>query len=354
MVDYILTSLLLLGLLFSVVYKAKAHPDGNQYFFDKMNTNAMRGFWCIIVILVHVPAAYQNKIQDMAGSFAYIGVTFFFLTSAFGLTTGLKNNPNGKYCFWRRRFPALLIPSFLANLFVAGMLLLLTGEKKSIGSIFHINSWVMWLMFCYVVFWLSHILCDNSNICEFIQDAVIILTSLVLYFLRNGEIIDISFWPTEIWGFIWGSLLARHLTKFVAFTRQQWLKKCILTCIAALFLGILYLKFKTIVFWGEYLLKIGLGIAITLFILQLNIRFSISNKYAAFLGSISFEIYLIHDAVMSVIGTLFPQAPSGIFIIVSVVTSIVTAYIIHKCVVILIAQVYKIRWFQVKGTNPAE
>ena len=59
--------------------------DTDGHFFNKENSNALRGFWCLIVILVHVPVAYQNRIQDMIGSFAYIGVTFFFMTSAYGL-----------------------------------------------------------------------------------------------------------------------------------------------------------------------------------------------------------------------------------------------------------------------------
>lgn len=41
------------------------------------DTTFLKGFWCIIVVLVHVPVAYQNRIQDILGSFAYVGVTFF-------------------------------------------------------------------------------------------------------------------------------------------------------------------------------------------------------------------------------------------------------------------------------------
>lgn len=46
--------------------------DTDSHFFNKENSNALRGFWCLIVVLVHVPGAYQNRIQDIIGSFAYI------------------------------------------------------------------------------------------------------------------------------------------------------------------------------------------------------------------------------------------------------------------------------------------
>ena len=81
MITYAIMALIMLFLAFELLYKAEYMPEGN-HLFDKQNSNAMRGFWCVIVILVHIPAAYQNRLQDMLGSFAYIGVTFFFMTSA--------------------------------------------------------------------------------------------------------------------------------------------------------------------------------------------------------------------------------------------------------------------------------
>lgn len=71
---YAIMGLVLLFMAFILIYKAKLTKD-TSHFFNLTNTTAMRGFWCIIVILVHIPAVYQNRIQDLMGSFAYIGVT---------------------------------------------------------------------------------------------------------------------------------------------------------------------------------------------------------------------------------------------------------------------------------------
>ena len=67
-----------------VIFRAKYNPE-KKNFFDLKDTTVLKGLFCIIVVLVHVPAQYQNSIQDAIGSFAYIGVTFFFMTSSFGL-----------------------------------------------------------------------------------------------------------------------------------------------------------------------------------------------------------------------------------------------------------------------------
>lgn len=67
---YAIMGLVLLFMAFILIYKAKLTKD-TSHFFNLTNTTAMRGFWCIIVILVHIPAVYQNRIQDLMGSFAY-------------------------------------------------------------------------------------------------------------------------------------------------------------------------------------------------------------------------------------------------------------------------------------------
>ena len=47
-------ALFLAGLLMVGV---KYSPDGSD-FFNRENSGALRGFWCLIIVLVHVPAAY--------------------------------------------------------------------------------------------------------------------------------------------------------------------------------------------------------------------------------------------------------------------------------------------------------
>lgn len=91
----------------------------------------------------------------MIGSFAYIGVTFFFMTSAYGLRLQLGNNPEKVNTFWRNRLPKLLIPCVVVNLFSV-ILKLWTKEEVQLIELVKINDWVMWLMICYIFFWMSY------------------------------------------------------------------------------------------------------------------------------------------------------------------------------------------------------
>ena len=127
--------------------------DTDSHFFNKENSNALRGFWCLVVVLVHIPAAYQNRIQDLIGSFAYIGVTFFFMTSAYGLRLSIDKSSN-KY-FWRIRLPKLLIPCLVVN--ILGIAIsFIRGDEISIWSLISINDWVLWLLVCYFIFWITY------------------------------------------------------------------------------------------------------------------------------------------------------------------------------------------------------
>lgn len=151
MITYAIMALIMLFLAFELLYKAEYMPEGN-HLFDKQNSNAMRGFWCVIVILVHIPAAYQNRLQDMLGSFAYIGVTFFFMTSAYGLRLSIAKNPDSLKYFWRKRLPKLLIPMLLVNI-VSLIYHLVEGKGISFSTLINFNGWVQWLLVCYVIFW---------------------------------------------------------------------------------------------------------------------------------------------------------------------------------------------------------
>jgi len=329
-----------------LIYKVKVHPEGNPNFFDIHNTVAMRAFWCIIVVLVHVPAMYQNKVQDAVGSFGYIAVSFFFMTSAFGLAKGLQQKPNGIRSFWRRRLPKLLIPQILCNVFFALLFLILFHRAITLESILDIHEWIKWLLCCYFLFWLTKLIFKNEKARQIVPCLCIAGMSLLLYFLHRKAIITSTIWPTEIYGFVWGLLLAANYDRFQISGSRKWLRNVIVSCTASLLLGVLYLKFKPVAFFGDYCLKIVLGLAIVVFILILNSRISIGNKIISFLGNISFEIYLVHGAVFDLLSGLLGEISSGLFLFLSILVIIGIACILHLLSQIIIKRLFALRWFR--------
>lgn len=156
MLTYALMLVLILCMVLSVVCGLKYDKDKDS-FMSVDNSKFLRGFWCIVVVLVHIPAAYQNRMQDMIGSFAYIGVTFFFMTSAYGLKYSIKHKKDYTEHFWRRRLPAILLPALIANAFDVMMSGIETNfQDFTVVDFIDISNWVKVLLLMYFTFWLIY------------------------------------------------------------------------------------------------------------------------------------------------------------------------------------------------------
>lgn len=106
--------------------------------------------------------------------------------------------------------------------------------------------------------------------------------------------------------------------------------KAIVLCLISAILGITYLKYKVVWFWGEYLLKVILGIAIILFLFTATSNRKIGNPFGVWLGSISFEIYLSHEIVMGFLAFLITDMQSGAFILATVILTTLLSWGIHS------------------------
>ena len=149
--------LLMLAIYATVAIFGVKYSTEKMNFFDLKDTTALKGIFCIIVVLVHVPAEYQNPIQDAIGSFAYIGVTFFFMTSSFGLMYSMEHKEGYKKRFWQNRLSSLLIPALLCNV-VYILVKVLGDEQITFWNVININAWVKVLLLYYLIFWIVKII----------------------------------------------------------------------------------------------------------------------------------------------------------------------------------------------------
>lgn len=298
--------------------------------FSLRETNAMRGLWCLIVVLVHIPAAYQNRIQDMIGSFAYIGVSFFFMTSGFGLMIGIEKNGFGKLAgFWKRRLPKLLIPMVITNMLTMILAFVESGKADWLQLI-GITGFVRQLLVFYLVFWaacwFAYAWIPSPYRKRFLYGCVAALV-LAVY---GVNLIWGGFWPVEAVGFLLGMLLAQHKNKVSAYFAEKWLVKCILACVYSAIFGVMYIKMKHIVFLGDYVIRILLSICIHSFILLVNCRVSVANVLTEFLGKISYEVYLLHGAVFSFLSLLPVTFGSWPFILGSLILTVLLSVVVER------------------------
>ncbi len=302
----------------------------NTDFFDKSTSSSLRGFWSIVILLVHIPELYQNTIQDLIGSFAYIGVTFFFISSSYGVMQGIIKKGDAYFQnFWKNRLKRLLIPMLLSNVFMF-IFTLFSTRKCEFDLLIQLTGWVRQLLYFYLIVWFTYkgpfkkISNDKKNI---IICVLTVILSLVTYF-TGGK--GISGWPTEMWGCLYGMFLAFNKEKVKNLLSQKFFVLMPIFLVTAGAAGLLYLKYKYIFFFGEYLLKVVLGLLITMVVFTYNSRFKIGNSVNRFLGNISYEIYLVHALSFLIIEYFAPEIESGLFILLSIVITVVISVVINK------------------------
>lgn len=332
MLTYALMTILILAIVASVLYGTKIDKNKNS-FMSIDDTNFLRGFWCVIVVLVHIPAAYQNRLQDMLGSFAYIGVTFFFMASAYGLKYSMIHKKGYMDHFWRRRLPAILVPAFFANVFN----IMIKGVKEGFGGIsvinfININNWVKVLLLYYLFFWFIYNLAPKfikgEGYWQDITMCLFVAACSLIDYLTSIKITSI--WIVEPIGFAYGIIAATYSDQFKKWIKGNWLHKCGIFMVLSVFLGIAYLKMKSIEFFGDYLLKIVLGIAITAFIFEMMSKLRIGNRVNSFLGGVSYEVFLLHNSVFVLLTMIAGSIDSGVFVISAVIITVALAFVLNK------------------------
>ena len=199
-------------------------------------------------------------------------------------------------------------------------------DKINIRSVLCINGWVQWLSIRYFVFWIIYKFVGSHQ--DIIFCLLIIAFSITVYLFRS-QIFGTT-WCPEVFGFVWGILLFNTQNTFLEWMKKGWPFKCLFLCVVAGVAGLSYLKFKPVVFWGDYILKIILGGLITLFMIAVNTRISIGNKVSKFLGTISYEVYLLHGIIFGLVATVLPGLDSGMFIILSIIITMITSVITKK------------------------
>lgn len=338
MTDILLTALIPLLMAAVVLWRVRIAPPDNPEVMDKASSQTLKGLCAIVVVMVHILPEYENPLQNAIGSFAYVAVTFFFLFSAYGMQWSLANKPEYLRHFWRLRLVALLLPPVLVNI---TFFLLQSAylESWQPATLFYANNYVVILLEYCLLFYVVMMVCRKRHIqnlrpAMLLMAIVVAASSVLLYLLtesadgRNG-----SDWCFERYGLIWGLGLFAFFPAIKRWAGRRTTAKLIASAAVSGCLGIIYVGGgKEVFFWGEYALKIALGLAIVSTVLLLTRQLHIGNRATAFLGSISYEIYLSHVWMMQLIAHFLPDLSSGVFIIVLYCATIALSALIHQAV----------------------
>lgn len=304
-------------------------------FFGKEYTTVLKGFCALFVVYVHFREPYTNSVQDALGSFGYVAVTIFFLISSYGMLYAMDRKKDYMKFFFRNRLSSLLIPCLLINCLAFLFHSYVAHAWVGLRVLYQINDYVLVLLqyclFFYVVKYCERKWFPSNTV---LSDAILLigvsLSSLILYFFVFEDISSRSGWCFERMGLVWGILLYRYYDGFVMWMSRHRMVKIVVLSIVSLALGLLYLKYKSVFFWGEYLLKIILGISLILLCFVLTSKYRFDNKVNNWLGDISYEVYLLHGLVIYVLAMYCPDMKSELFIPLTFVVVLILGTIFHS------------------------
>lgn len=310
----VLTALILILSVLVFVWNARRRGISEKGdAFDLPTTHVMKGFAALIVVMVHFPAQYTNPLQDAAGSFAYVAVTFFFFVSAYGMEYSCEHRPGYLRQFWKNRLTGLLIPMILVNVAEAILCYVSPDYGQPLKALVALNGYVKILLEYCLAFYLLKMASKYFSLSGKMVDFILILlvagSSLYLYFAGYGGRLNV--WPYERIGLVWGLLAYRYRQPILGLLKKYNLGIIVVGAVISGILGLAYLKFKQEYFLGEYLLKIVLGLTLLTFLFSLATRWRIGNPVARLLGDISYEVYLSHGLCMGIVAYLLPSVTSG-------------------------------------------
>lgn len=301
----------------------------NISWMSKTYTMALKGFSILTVVWAHEGARVGvNGIQFIAG----VGVALFLIVSGYGLEKSYVCN--GLTRFWIKRIVKVIIPLLLCELIWELLNKNFNIKLFAANGIFlGAGGWfVRYMIECYVLFYLSKVVCRKINIIKQI-DIYVLFGAFALFFVYEGlwgYIEDIPFLRArQMFSFPVGVLIASRETKINDFLNKK--KYANLCCVGAFIIGLgcmLITQLDAIKALPEMLSNFiaiftVLPLAAGVLLITRRWKIIVNNVFLYGVGIISYEMFLVQNY-----SQLFVENKI-IYLIMYLIFTIFIAFVIH-------------------------
>lgn len=269
-------------------------------FLSRAHTNLLKGFAILTVLWGHIGSSYNVVgIQWIAG----IGVSLFLICSGYGLEASF--NKNGLKHFWKKRFWAVVIPYWVIYLIAAA----LTSKEfdlhmvKRILLFMQANWYVRFILIVYIIYWVLKMFQIHYEL-ERKAFYILLFSSFVAWFVVESIFFAKDMAPSllarQMFSFPIGIIFYDYYNKVKIFFESSSSKNIVGMLIVSLISVLaLFISQKEIVLALPYLLSNIISLLtvmpLSVSLIKLSCLMSrIFNNYLFyFLGTVSYEIYLI-------------------------------------------------------------
>ena len=360
-------------IIFTILFagaKVRRTEESSGEAWSLGQAKAMQVFAALMVILHHMVQRITNYGAIDKGpvtawnSFGTLCTSVFFFFSGFGLFKSYKTKENYLEGMLRKRLPKILIPFFVTNIIY---LIFVSKGKVSnaldivtslVGfTLLNSNAWfIVELTVLYTLFYLCFRKAGSD--CKAICWLTIFTTILVIAALLLGH--DTTkirghwfmgeWWYNTTLIFIMGILFAKYESRVKTFMVRRW--KVLLPLSLLIFVGWFILQEYVEAGFGYYkewpghpgypeklltlIVQLILCMIFMFIMLLVNLKLEFGNPVLRFLGSFTYEIYLIHD----VYRWNLPGGPEGtmsdvLYLGLTYAFTIISAYILAKILSII-------------------
>ena len=322
----------------------------NKEYLNVKSTSGLRGFLALGIIFHHISPLV--KTGEEFSNFSYMGtyiVSIFFFLSAYGLYVQNESRENYLDNFLVKRLSKIIVPFFIISLiyifyrFVNGQLIDLNFFINLFkqGSTIIYNGWfVDIIILMYIFFYISFKLFQNKFL------SIVLNTIFITCYICLAIKLGYNFWwYNSALAFAIGLIWAKNQNKIDRVLEKYYFIVIILVTVL-LFVSHKYdilLKYLHLEDSYSYALAANLdNIIFTIyFIIVFLKKINFSNVYLTLIGRISFELYMIHGLVISMLGKIFVSSRVNdvLFTLFVLIVSLIFAWIINKIINVIIQKV---------------
>ena len=313
----------------------------NKEYLNVKSTSGLRGFLALGIIFHHISPLV--KTGEEFSNFSYMGtyiVSIFFFLSAYGLYVQNESRENYLDNFLVKRLSKIIVPFFIISLiymfyrFVNGQLIDLNFFINLFkqGSTIIYNGWfVDIIILMYIFFYLSFKFFQNKFL------SIVFNTIFIICYICLAIKLGYNFWwYNSVLAFAIGLIWAKKQNKIDRFLEKYYFIVIVLVTVL-LFVSHRYdilLKYLHIEDSYSYALAANLdNIIFTIyFIIVFLKKINFSNVYLNLIGRISFELYMIHGLVISMLAKIFVSSRVNdvLFTLFVLIISLILAWIVNK------------------------
>ena len=337
----------------------------NEDFLALSTSKMLLGFFAVLIVFHHLvqqsgsnDAGLLYILEDFGVGF--VGVFFFF--SGYGLYESFKKKDDYLKSFFKKRYPAVLIPAFTAQLIFllfditdGGITSPWDLAAKLVGwKLLNPHMWyIVEIVILYFLFFLVFRLIKNRT-------AALVILSLCVLGMVTGSLLlghGTAWFQGEWWYntsllFPFGIWFSMHREKVTDIMKHFYIILMPLTLILfAVFYKATAYMLEKYSYWSETALdpayddklrclsvQCPMVLFFVLLLLFIGLKLKIGNKCLELLGNISLELYLIHNLYISLFSSF---KGTGIFYTCVILSSLASAFILHYINTVILCIIYK-------------